>query len=125
MQARGGLFGFTTHKVYPATLVTECAVGSYSTFSPLLRPIQASERYFLCGTVRRDDSRRRRLRVSPAGPELRSIAPCGVRTFLPQLAPRAILRSSRTGIILNQRDRFNKLKAQTAPEMSQRSQDRG
>ena len=54
-------------------------------------------RYLLCGTVRRDDSRRRRPRVSqPNEPELRGIAPCGVRTFLPRLAPKAILRPSRT-----------------------------
>ena len=38
-----------------------------------------------------------RLRVSQSnGLELRSIAPCGVRTFLPRLAPGAILRPSKT-----------------------------
>lgn len=38
-----------------------------------------------------------RLRVSQSnGLELRSIAPCGVRTFLPQLASGAILRPSKT-----------------------------
>ena len=37
-----------------------------------------------------------RLRVSPAKPELRSITPCGVRTFLPRLAPGAILRPAKT-----------------------------
>jgi hypothetical protein len=35
-------------------------------------------------------------RVSPAKPELRGIAPCGVRTFLPRLAPEAILRPPKT-----------------------------
>ncbi len=39
----------------------------------------------LCGTFRRLDSRPSRPRVSPAEPELRGIAPCGVRTFLPGL----------------------------------------
>ena len=40
-----------------------------------------------------------RLRVSqPNKPGLRSIAPCGVRTFLPQLTPGAILRPSKTAI---------------------------
>jgi len=39
-----------------------------------------------------------RLRVSQSnGLGLRSIAPCGVRTFLPGLAPGAILRPSKTG----------------------------
>ena len=38
-----------------------------------------------------------RLRVSqPNKPGLRSIAPCGVRTFLPGLAPGAILRPAKT-----------------------------
>jgi hypothetical protein len=40
-------------------------------------------RYILCGTFRRDASRHRLPRVSPAKPELRGIAPCSVRTFLP------------------------------------------
>ena len=35
-------------------------------------------------------------RVSPVEPELRGIAPGGVRTFLPRLAPEAILRPSKT-----------------------------
>jgi len=40
--------------------------------------------------------RRCRPRVSqPNGPGLRGIAPCGVRTFLPELAPKAILRPSK------------------------------
>ena len=54
-------------------------------------------RYFLCGTFRWDDSRRRRPRVSQQNkPGLRGIALYGVRTFLPQLALEAILRSSKT-----------------------------
>ncbi len=32
-----GLFGLSTRKVYPATIVTNSAVSSYPTFSPLLR----------------------------------------------------------------------------------------
>lgn len=100
----GFLFGLAPDGVFRAASLALRAVGSYPTFSPLLRPKQASERYFLCGTVRRDDSRRRRPRVSqPNKPELRGIVLCGVRTFLPQLAPRAILRSSRTTIILRER----------------------
>ena len=42
-----------------------------------------------------------RLRVSQSnGLGLRSIAPCGVRTFLPRLAPGAILRPSKTAFNL-------------------------
>jgi hypothetical protein len=39
-----------------------------------------------------------RPRVSPAKPELRGITPDGVRTFLFRLAPKAILRPSKTKI---------------------------
>ena len=43
-----------------------------------------------------------RLRVSQSNrPGLRSIAPCGVRTFLPRLAPGAILRPSKTAVSIN------------------------
>jgi len=42
-----------------------------------------------------------RLRVSPAKPELRSIAPGGVRTFLPRLAPGAILHPPKTFVTLH------------------------
>ena len=46
-------------------------------------------RFVFCGTVRRDASRRLLPRVSPAKPELRGIAPYGVRTFLPALSTSA------------------------------------
>ena len=59
------------------------AVVSYTTFSPLPATLANRGRYILCGTIRRDDSRRHLPRVSPAEPELRGIAPYGVRTFLP------------------------------------------
>jgi hypothetical protein len=41
-----------------------------------------------------------RPRVSPAKPELRGIAPYGVRTFLFRLAPKAILRPAKTSFSL-------------------------
>ena len=41
-----------------------------------------------------------RPRVSPAKPELRGITPDGVRTFLFRLAPKAILRPSKTDVKL-------------------------
>ena len=43
--------------------------------------------------------------------ELRGITPCGVRTFLFRLAPKAILRPSKTILILNEAVEF--LKRQT------------
>jgi hypothetical protein len=50
-----------------------------------------------------------RPRVSrPNGPGLRGIAPDGVRTFLPRLAPGAILRPSKTNITLTEAGRFLK-----------------
>ena len=54
-------------------------------------------RFIFCGTLRRDASRHRLPRVSPPhlSMELRGIAPCGVRTFLPRLAPGAIFRPSK------------------------------
>lgn len=69
-------------------------------------------RYFLCGTVRRDDSHRHRPRVSaspPFGsPWLRGIAPCGARTFLPPANGKAILRSSKTKTILPRKNAADK-----------------
>ena len=54
-------------------------------------------RYIFCGTLRRDASRHHLPRVSPPHllMELRGIAPCGVRTFLPRLALGAIFRPSK------------------------------
>ena len=47
-----------------------------------------------CPSIRLETDR---LRVSPSNRlELRSVAPCGVRTFLPGLAPGATLRPSKT-----------------------------
>ncbi len=62
-----------------------------------LAAVVAQWRFVFCGTVRRDTSRYRLPRVSPALAELRGIAPCGVRTFLRWLAPAASLRSPGTG----------------------------
>ena len=44
----------------------------------------------------------------PYKPGLRGVAPCGVRTFLPRLAPGAILRPSKTIITVYQPGRFLK-----------------
>ena len=98
----GFLFGLAPDGVFRAASLALRAVVSYTTFSPLPTSLAQRRRYILCGTVRRDDSRRRRPRVSqPNEPELRGIAPCGVRTFLPRLASKAILRPSRTTRIIS------------------------
>jgi hypothetical protein len=76
--------------------------------TPPFHPYRSScelRRYILCGTFRRDASRRHLPRVSPTESELRGIAPCGVRTFLLRIAPEAILRPSKTGEILPQRQK--------------------
>jgi hypothetical protein len=59
-----------------------------------LRPGRLS---VFCGTVRRN-TLRCSSRVYPGryGPGLRGVVPCGVRTFLPRLAPGAILHPSKT-----------------------------
>src|SRR6185369_16765121 len=95
-QLQGPLFGLAPDGVFRASALTLGAVGSYSTFSPLPASLAKHRRYLLCGTFRQDASRRHSPRVSPAKPELRGIAPYGVRTFLPRLAPEAILRLSKT-----------------------------
>jgi len=49
-----------------------------------------------------------RPRVSQSnGLELRGIAPCGVRTFLFRLAPKAILRPSKTDVKLTEIKKFS------------------
>ena len=63
----------------------------------LTAPVARHGGLSFCGTVRRCASRQHRPRVSPAEPELRGIAPYGVRTFLPQREPGAILHPSEAG----------------------------
>ena len=63
-----------------------------------------------CGTIRQK-AYRLSARVYPgplAQTRLRGIAPCGVRTFLPRLAPGAILRPSKTSASLDQGGRITK-----------------
>jgi hypothetical protein len=49
-----------------------------------------------------------RPRISPAKPELRGITPYGVRTFLFRLAPKAILRPSKTSLRITEPAEFFK-----------------
>jgi len=120
-QLLGFLFGLAPDGVFRAASLTLRAVRSYRTFSPLLNSYQFSDfsyqRFPADGWKLMTDSypavwfsvalsvgttravtacvylNRNRLK-------LRSIALCGVRTFLPRLAPEAILRPSKTGFIL-------------------------
>src|ERR1035441_7705793 len=69
-------------------------------FHPCRRRLRNTGGLIFCGTFRRKAfqlSARVYLRSKPG---LRGIAPCGVRTFLPRLAPGAILRPSKTTEII-------------------------
>jgi hypothetical protein len=103
-QLRSPLFGLAPDGVFRASALALGAVGSYSTFSPLPRQRQT------LGLERRGGLFSVALSVGmPLGiasrvypsrwflrqdEGLRGIAPFGVRTFLPRLAPEAILRPS-------------------------------
>ena len=105
---RGPLFGLAPDGVFRASALALGAVGSYPTFSPLpeLKPAVIDRRH----SFRRFEF----LRHCPSaglaawppayiplpppyvgGYRLRGIAPCGVRTFLPRLAPGAVLHPSK------------------------------
>ena len=94
---RGSLFGLAPDGVFRAASLALRAVRSYRTFSPLPALKQNAGGLIFCGTVRRDDLRRRRPRVSqPHRLELRGIAPFGVRTFLPALSSRRMYATVRS-----------------------------
>jgi hypothetical protein len=72
-------------------------VRSYRTFSPLPAPLAKRRRFDFLWHYPSKSLSTFRPRVSqPNEPKLRGIAPFGVRTFLPRLAPEAILRPSKT-----------------------------
>lgn len=95
-RSEGFLLDLAPDGVFRASALALGAVGSYPTFSPLPRPLPAvavcSLWHFPSGRlaasppacIRRPHDRR-----------LRGIAPCGVRTFLPRLAPGAIPHPSK------------------------------
>jgi len=90
----GFLFGLAPDGVFRASAIALGAVGFYPAFSPLPAAETAGGLSF-CGTFRRKVSQLfSRVYPRPAA-RLRGIAPCGVRTFLPRLAPEAILRPSK------------------------------
>ena len=105
---RGPLFGLAPDGVFRASALALGAVGSYPTFSPLpkLKPAVVDRRYsfrrfkFLwhCPSAGLAAWPPAYIPFPPpyvGGDRLRGIAPCGVRTFLPRLAPEAVLRPSK------------------------------
>jgi len=92
----GFLFGLAPDGVFRAASLALRAVRSYRTFSPSPAGLRRQAVCFLWHFPS-ESLETFRLRVSqPNKPGLRSIAPCGVRTFLPRLAPGAILHPSKT-----------------------------
>src|ERR1035437_7574282 len=107
-QLLGFLFGLAPDGVFRAALLALRAVRSYRTFSPL-PPAFAAGGLIFFGTFRPKDfllSSRVYLRSKP---ELRGIAPCGVRTFLFRLAPKAILRPSKTSETITDDGKISRL----------------
>ena len=94
---RGSLFGLAPDGVFRASSLALRAVRSYRTFSPLPASLAKHRRFNFLWHCPSKGLSTFRPRVSrPHRPELRGIAPFGVRTFLPRLAPGAILRPSKT-----------------------------
>ena len=95
-QLPGFLFGLAPDGVFRASAITLGAVGSYPAFSPLPGPPRRSGRFKFLRHFPSKGISAFPPRVSPAlRQRLRGIAPSGVRTFLPRLAPEAILRPSK------------------------------
>ena len=104
-QRLGFLFGLAPDGVFRASALALGAVGSYPTFSPLPapRPPKVSpgrqsrprRSYFLWHYPSKSVATFRPHLAPRRNGELRGITPCGVRTFLPRLAPEAILRPSK------------------------------
>ena len=94
---RDSLFGLAPDGVFRAVPLTRDAVVSYTTFSPLPVALAKHRRFNFLWHCPSESLSTFRPRVSQSnGLELRGIAPFGVRTFLFQLAPKAILRPSKT-----------------------------
>src|SRR5579884_2509312 len=94
-QLRGFLFGLAPDGVFRASAIALGAVGSYPAFSPLPAAETAGGLFSVALSVERFLPFSR-VYPCPAA-RLRGIAPYGARTFLPRLAPEAILRPSKTG----------------------------
>jgi len=94
---RDSLFGLAPDGVFRAASLAFRAVRSYRTFSPLPASLARHRRFDFLWHCPSKSLSTFRPRVSrPHRPGLRGIAPFGVRTFLPRLAPGAILHPSKT-----------------------------
>ena len=94
---RDSLFGLAPDGVFRAASLALRAVVSYTTFSPLPASLAKHRRYNFLWHCPSESLSASRPRVSQSnGLGLRGIAPFGVRTFLFRLAPKAILRPSKT-----------------------------
>jgi len=92
----GPLFGLAPDGVFRAPAITRRAVGSYPAFSPLPLNLHLNGGLFSVALSVERPFRTLLPRVSQSiRTRLRGIAPYGVRTFLPRLAPEAILRPSK------------------------------
>ena len=94
-QLRGPLFGLAPDGVFRASALALGAVGSYPTFSPLPVSLAKLRRFDFLWHCPSAGLAAWPPACIPDQSGLRGIAPCGVRTFLPRLAPEAILRPSK------------------------------
>ena len=94
-QLRGPLFGLAPDGVFRASALALGAVGSYPTFSPLPTPLAKHRRFEFLWHCPSAGLAACPPACIPDESGLRGIAPCGVRTFLPRLAPGAILHPSK------------------------------
>ena len=97
---RDSLFGLAPDGVFRAVSLALHAVRSYRTFSPSPRRGSRKLRRAVCFLWHCPSERLAAIRPSVSqsyGLELRGVVPYGVRTFLPRLAPGAILHPSKTG----------------------------
>ena len=105
---RGPLFGLAPDGVFRASALALGAVGSYPTFSPLPVFLAKLRRFKFLWHCPSAGLAAWPPACIPGEPGLRGIAPCGVRTFLPQLAPGAVLHPSKITAKLTQKERGDK-----------------
>ena len=97
-------------------------------FHPYRRLLRNAGGLIFCGTVRRK-AFQLSARVYPMksqisnlkSQKLRGIAPFGVRTFLPRLAPEAILRPSKTNIKLSEIENNSSRESPGSPDLKFRT----
>ena len=104
----GPLFGLAPDGVFRASALALGAVGSYPTFSPLPASLAKLRRFKFLWHCPSAGLAAWPPACIPDKSGLRGIAPCGVRTFLPRLAPGAVLHPSKITGKLAQRLRGDK-----------------